>query len=274
MFSSFLRRKQSSKAVTDSADNRPVVFMHIPRTAGTAVRVALLAHWPDQTYRMLMRPDELERAWREDPWSYAGFRLITGHFGTEFIKRFRFPVFCATLVRDPVERVLSNYLFWKEIDLAGLPASLASQVAYCRSEPLAKLLQSDSPVAHARLINQQAKQFAARSSVEPGAAEIVYGDDLLDCALTGAKLFDFIGFQDELEPSLNLLFAKLGTGVPPPVARREINATASSPENLALRADSDLRRLIRQRNEIDLALYEALRLKWALAAGQETKLNQ
>ena len=144
--------------------------------------------------------------------------------------------FIGEFVREPVERVLSNYLFWKELDLSGLPVELATKLAECRREPLARLLESATPFVRAHLYDQQSKQFAGRSAIEPGAEDIVYRDDLLNRALAEAAQFDFIGFQDDIETSINQLFEKLEAGKPAPVARREINATARSPENLALRA--------------------------------------
>ncbi|MEX2129640.1 MAG: sulfotransferase family 2 domain-containing protein [Xanthobacteraceae bacterium] len=250
--------RPAMRARRHGGEGRPIVFMHIMKTASTPARVALLMRWPDRPHRMLMRPNDLADAWRTDPWTFAGFRLIWGHFGTEFMRRFRFPLFSATFVRDPVERVLSNYLFWKEVDLAGLPADSARQLAECRREPLAKLLQSATPFVRAHLFDSQAKQIAARSAIEPGAVEFDYGEDLFTRARAEAARFDFIGFQDTLEWSMDRLFATLGASPAPPLARREVNATARSPENLAVRADRDLRRLIRRCNEIDIALYEAL----------------
>lgn len=99
------------------------VFVHIPKTGGTSVRVAAQAYFGAEHMLYDYGPEQaltstLVREWvyeRQDPEGFAaqvaagGFRFLSGHFtGTKYRRVFPDAVFM-TWLRDPRERVWSAY---------------------------------------------------------------------------------------------------------------------------------------------------------------------
>lgn len=93
------------------------VFVHIPKTAGSTIRSIISRQYGvDQT--LYFEPDSDTWEYRDDPAGYLTremaarpVKLITGHhrFGVhEFVKR---PCRYFSLVRDPIDRVLSDYFY-------------------------------------------------------------------------------------------------------------------------------------------------------------------
>lgn len=93
------------------------VFVHIPKTAGSTIRSIISRQYGvDQT--LYFEPDSDTWEYRDDPTGYLSremaarpVQLITGHhrFGVhEFVKR---PCRYFSLVRDPIDRVLSDYFY-------------------------------------------------------------------------------------------------------------------------------------------------------------------
>ncbi|WP_426033062.1 sulfotransferase family 2 domain-containing protein [Caulobacter sp. DWP3-1-3b2] len=88
-------------------DVRPLVFIHVPKTAGTAL-VSELAHvFPNalnfDAFRIAEFADDI-RAGRYD--------FLTGHYSyTEFVRHCGADYRFMTFLRDPVERVISDYFY-------------------------------------------------------------------------------------------------------------------------------------------------------------------
>ncbi len=85
----------------------PLYFLHIPKTAGMSLGAAVESHYPpDAIFRGYLLPDLLD----VPPQELAAFRLFRGHFGLVLPRVLRRPLQCVTVLRDPMERVLSHYL--------------------------------------------------------------------------------------------------------------------------------------------------------------------
>ena len=259
---------QTRKASRGEGPRKPVVLMHIAETTGTAVRLALAEALGQGPTSYWVETGQLASAWRTDPWNLAGKRLISGHFGTDFINHLPFPVFRASFVRDPVERCLSHYRFTRDLDLSRLSPKLASRVAESRTEPLERLLASSDPFLVAQYSNHQARQFAGRSPMEPGERDIEPGNDLLERALDQATKFEFVGLHEQHLPSMQLLFRLLDLTFDSGRHAARVDTGRTYVKNPQIHADEPLRALIRKHNEADIALYEALVRRF------ETKLRE
>jgi hypothetical protein len=107
----------------DEPVERPLVlFHHIPKTAGTSLRHVINSNYPDAEFEVLPieteeLPDALA-AWYGELWESLGDkreRLVcaAGHFASFFLPVVGHrPVSACTLLRDPVDRVMSRYFFF------------------------------------------------------------------------------------------------------------------------------------------------------------------
>lgn len=120
-------------------DARTIIFLHIPKTAGATLRTVLERQFrPDEVYSQRARADvgrrhvdAIERGTRPETWGIARvtdevrrgevarlplerrerLRLVSGHFWFGVHEALPGPSTYVTVLRDPIERVLSLYAY-------------------------------------------------------------------------------------------------------------------------------------------------------------------
>lgn len=96
-------------------NNRPIVFPHIPKCGGTSLLGHLKASGLNVLfdYEAWTGPAAIEKNKECEGKSFSEYDIIYGHYP---IERYEGPDFrYVALVRDPVERAISNYIFHKEM---------------------------------------------------------------------------------------------------------------------------------------------------------------
>lgn len=87
-----------------------IVFLHIPRTGGGSIFQTLKPHIPGRIF-----PGAV---WAEDPGlthvDWTGYDFAVGHWGASVLDRMPEGTKAFTILRDPVDRVLSHYSFVHE----------------------------------------------------------------------------------------------------------------------------------------------------------------
>lgn len=102
--------------VPSRRDERTIIFLHIPKTAGTAIRDIVkgnyrkreIHNFPDIDAREAM--EEFRRLPEEDR---RRFRAVLGHMWFGLHEAIPRPAAYVTLLRDPVDRIVSHYHFVK-----------------------------------------------------------------------------------------------------------------------------------------------------------------
>lgn len=204
----------------------PLAFIHIPRTAGTSLHAAIQERYGLTSY-FIKESRTTQEIFEHIP---PTIDILHGHmpYGVHMWR----PVRYATLLRDPIDRVLSHYRLY------------AYQKRYKGLEPEPLSVSAEKSM----LRNVQAKMIAGI----PADADVEVASDELVLELAKMHLVDFyaIGFFDNLQA----FAAKLGifAGIPE-MNRLEVESPPAEEDVAQLRAN----------NQVDIELYRWARERFA-----------
>lgn len=184
-----------------------MLFMHLRKTGGTTLGRAVGNRFAASDCLCLY--DKVHPSDRY----LDGYRYVTGHVDVSFLERFRRRPYLITCLRDPIERALSVYSYYRwfppgeyRILLPELgPAAYERRVAamrLAREESLAWFLQHEHDLAAEHLGNLQTRALCG--SPPEG------GPERLDVALEQLVRCDFVALTERLETSAGWLARRLG----------------------------------------------------------------
>jgi len=220
----------------------PLLFCHLPKSAGTSVRQALQSAGPDllEVYGgelRLGRPDAgFLRRWSARE-ALPG--VVIGHFSYGVHEFLGVPARYATFLREPVERVCSLYRHQLADAVAPWHASIAAGMTLGEFVDSGRTEQTN---------NHACRMFAG---VVPQAGVRVADREVLQRALHNLRdHFVCVGFVEEFEASMAALEKVIGL----PLPRSRLNV---SPRTVA-HSEGDLE-IVRRDNALDIELYERVR---------------
>ncbi len=222
----------------------PLIFLHLPKTAGMTLRSVLASRYSGSRTLVIGNDinGDIERlvGWPQE--RRHRLDLLMGHMSFGLHRVLRPGARYVTVLRDPVDRVLSEYRFLKSNTRHPFHHAVAGL-------SLEQYLDSDysgqSGNGQVRLLS---------GDHQPGRIGIAGRDPLdrghLDAALANLdQHFLLAGTQALFEESLLLMARRLGWRWPPFFMAR--NLTAAQPE----RFDDAQRAAVAQCNALDLELY-------------------
>jgi glycosyltransferase involved in cell wall biosynthesis len=225
------------------------VFLHIPKTAGsTLLRILEREYEGQPTFRLYGDVDtgiQALRSMTEE--ERRQLRLVVGHMGFGIHRFLPGPSTYVTLLRDPVERIVSHYHYVK-----AHPADAGNTRALEGVDSLDGYVGAS---VFARIVNNGQTRLL-------GSDVLAAGDPADETTLDRAKAtIDrrdvVVGLQDRFDESLLLLIRGFGWGFP---AFRRENVGRNRPATAELSAAT--LELIRERNALDIALYDYARQKF------------
>ncbi len=234
-------------------------LIHVPKAAGTAVRDRLRGIYPeadtfDRPYTVHF--DEVDDA------TLAGYRLYLGHISVAYARE-RLPADTrlVTVLREPVERVLSQYFFTKETAEQSLREDLLAPGQRAAMELLVErglvdYLQTDHPNVRASTRNQQLRVLVGKE-----AMRVVFKrtDEVIEQAL--ATLDDFLAYGvQELLPFFGYELSRALAVPHQPFAATNVNESKADAVGSLPEGELDLARtLITRWNRPEIRLYEEVR---------------
>lgn len=220
------------------ATNRCIIFLHLPKTGGVTLRRTLKWKYAPEmlNFETLTKPAE---SLGEVPLSERrNLRVLTGHlhYGVhDYI-----PQRCEyiTLVREPIARVVSYYYYilghakhWRHAELVRSGTSLND---FIRTS------------AERGVENDQTRMLSGRGAGELDAGTL--GRKALDEAKRNLESFLVVGLTERFDESFILIRRALGWKFP-----LYVTANVSTRPKPASETAVEL---IRERNQLDLELYE------------------
>ena len=223
------------------------VFLHMPKTGGWWVLSSLQRSLPPDTLYAV--PSERVG---DVPLSVllANYGTVVGHFSWRHLLPVLDDCFTFTFLRDPVERVLSLYYFYRrQADVPNLD-HWVERVKRSRDIDtfVDELTGHPSPWS-----NWQTFILSGMRDGEHAPSA------MLDAASRNMARLNLVGVQDDLGGGLRVLGRLRGWNVETPEGR--VNDTPGRPGTQALQPRT--LETLRALNELDAALFEQARQRWA-----------
>jgi hypothetical protein len=222
-----------------------VIFQHIPKAAGTTLNAILTRYYsPDETYSLVgsagFREAEFAQLPIEDR---ARFRLIKGHLYFGIHRYLPSPFTYITILRHPVDRVLSHFHYVKR-----------SPQHYLYGHVTSKQMTLEEYVSSG--ISLELNNGQVRCLVGPDHQNVGYGEcsrAMLEQAqrhlLTN---YSVVGIANRFDEALLLMRRRLGWSSSPLYVPK--NVTRNKPQTSSL--PRRIIQLIERDNALDMELYE------------------
>ena len=265
-------RNIDSLSVPFEGGSRPVVFMHIPKTSGTAVRSGLakalapaiaVGGFDHSLFGSFRDFDSLHESVRcqiyDSPAALPkNADLVAGHIAFSSLRE-AFPLAQRlTLLREPVSRVLSHWLFWRQHtdkDLAPW-GSWADRVRQSR-KPLADFLAD--PLLACQTDNLVLRMLLWPHPLLPLAQFIdpAHDEQLIHEAMARLLAFDFVDVVEN-----GALMQRLQRWLDRPFNHDRYNETSAIPEQFRTPLHHELtpeaHDLLIARSRLDLRLWSEI----------------
>lgn len=224
------------------------VFLHIPKTAGVAVREVLSSKFGKNE---IVHVEDPNRFSPENQLA-RNTNLIHGHFDVSFTERLpgtENKIF--TFLRDPLERSISEYYFVKKgsYDLSMLPEEQARVLGKIQSLTLEEYLLSQERGIRGRVQNNQL--FYLSGDVFNASPSL---EQRYETACKNLDSFHYVGVVEEMEKSLQLLSFETNSLPAKSVIR---NSTDRSSYNIAQEVKDEFIK----RNKYEYMTYEYAKKK-------------
>jgi len=213
---------------------KTIVFLHIPKTAGTSVHEMLKRHFDKDR----ICPERFRGLIRYSEDQLREFDLFSGHFLMPHVDRIPGEKFVFTILRDPADRILSLYYFWRRHrpEIAAERAMAGPLAA--KAMLLPEFLRAEQDFTRKAIFNEIARTLAGHLGV---TAEGRYHDlsrddrpeisefEVVRRALAALLRIDYVGFVETIDRDMHNIFAL--AGLPPPThvpRRRTVNDATPS----------------------------------------------
>lgn len=224
-----------------------VLFLHIPKAAGTSYGAALADALGGERLVPLIPEEITSEDFQQnvDPDSLRKYSLVAGHVDFGLCRRAPF-LRPATVLREPVDRVVSWYHYVLRSEDVG-------------NAPWRRFIESRRLSVEGFLLHPRIRQLMGQAQTVQIAGYQWSGlayppvDDLVGEAEANLATFAHVGLYERLGDSLRLAQAELGLASTPTLPDRNV-----SPERDEL--DPDVRAAVATRLGMDVAFYE-----WAVA---------
>jgi hypothetical protein len=146
-----------------------LVFVHLPKTGGTTLHHHFSAHFRPEE----ICPERFSNLQSYSPDELMRWRFFSGHFNADEIKRIPGPVYTVTVLRNPIERLLSHYYFWKRHTAQYIERLNLRGPQLTRSGTLTEFLRSTEPAVWTACNNRITRQLAGQVQAQRGGGSIL-----------------------------------------------------------------------------------------------------
>jgi hypothetical protein len=220
-----------------------LAYLHIPKTAGTSVRIMFRdAGLPYFEINDLAGAQEFVLMPR---WRRQRYRAVFGHMPYG-VHRYEPSARYATFLRNPIERVISSFLYVQRV--ADHPLHERAKSGELTFEHFVRTWQSEDNGQTRQLANYLLLDPAWWERFDSGALE----SRRLDEAKATLDACEFVGLLENFDTDAPAFGRMFDVPLPDDLYRLNVNGST-------LPIDARMRSLLEQRNTLDFELYEYAR---------------
>ena len=245
-----------------TSDNEVIVFYHLPKSAGTTLN-RILRHNYRPEEMVESGPNTQEFIAELQSWTperLAAIRFLQGHFPFGLHELLPQQVRCFTILRDPIDRVVSYYYHARRE-----PAHYLYNLIHDNNWSLAELLDTHIPL----MMNDGQVRLLSGVFADAQMGEVT--EDMLATAIANMRTCEVVGLTEQFDLSLALLQRAFGWRY---IGYSPVNVGHNRPPVEAISLET--LEAVRRYNRMDALLYEeAQRLlaQQAASAGRSLGLR-
>jgi hypothetical protein len=231
-----------------------LVFLHIPKTAGSSFTHILKSLYDDSQIFHRMDGDELIELLSQ---GRDDFRLYIGHYSYNVVPLFQVRPRLVTFLREPRNRILSHYHFYRAQSQEAVSAMAEWDkrlVDLTRQYAFEDFISLDLPEIEQGFANVHTRQLAF-STDYPMLQNAAARKALLGNAIAHLDSLDFVGIVECFDESLTQFRRLFGLSAAMEPVALNVNRRGSEQEDDVLEI-FHTSEVARRRVELDLALYE------------------
>lgn len=254
----FVRRAGVETGKSVRPEPRPVLFLHIPKTAGISLTTALVNRFPADKCLTGVRATDTHIEPFEDR------EFVAGHLDFRHVERFPRRPLVMTFLRQPVVRVLSQYYFartWTEQDMVADSRRTTRERAQRRlhwfskvkSLSLRDLLVQERELAYGQYSNRQTRILADAANDEMEHTRATVDERTFESALRNLESCDVVGLTERMDDSVRAIERTMGWEGLGPISRTNVTRGGRpAPEEI----DPLAREILEDWNRYDERLYQ------------------
>lgn len=258
-----------------SAAGRKLVFLHLPKTGGTTLHHHFSAAFSEEE----TCPERFSNLQLIPPETLARYRYFSGHFNYEQVRMIPGPAYVVTVLRDPFERILSTYYFWKRHRPEVVRSHNLAGPAAARATDLLGFLKSTDPAVRDAIENTMARYLAGGVNITAegtyafpngGGSVLVTDMEVVHRATGNLMAVDHFGFTSHLAEVYAKVSWEFGMKRVPQLAKLNTRESESptlepiEPEEVTPAIRAELDRL----TILDRMVYRLARGHWRARRGR------
>ncbi len=234
----------------------PIVFLHIPKSAGVSLGTMLAEGVAPEVVYPEHGRGGLAQVSAED---WRRHRLFSGHFDYDELTSAPEWPRIVTMMRDPVERALALYWYWRTFTAEAVDRDDLTGPRYARSVDLKTFFTSAPPHIAPNFEEAIVRQLVGQSHCLPFGGFTVSEDEALALAMQRLDAMAAVGITERFEASAGLILRTLKLPLVPMRRDNSFAERAASTDQDGLEkleASEAVLEHIRARTRLDRALYD------------------
>lgn len=245
--------------------SRRYYFFHIPKTAGSTLRVILASKLAKEE---ICPPYYIEGMLQLPRDQVRNYRLFWGHHYNMMFHVLPFQVQTFAFIRDPIERSLSHYQQIRRAPTHYFHEKVKQQGSFLaflqdpETQPMVANFQARSLLwdanpyeLAARFTSDQIQRRSMERWLETHMLEHLSPGEMLAGAKQRLDSFAYVGITEEFEGCLKRMFHRFGWGEMPVIARQNVSETRVRQHDLC----REELRLLDELTAVDRELYDHAR---------------